>query len=141
MNRETEELDLFETTHCHHEPHRGELEAARKSGCIRETMQAHILERIRQAGPPGLTPDEYSQDHSALINTVRRRFTDLWKAGKIRHHPEELHRKNSAGNLCLAWVEGTDPDCELLRGRGLETRIRKLEERVERLTIEIAKLI
>ena len=48
--------------------------------------------------------------HGGLINTIRRRFTDLWKEGKIRHHPTLLSRKNLAGNDCVSWVIGTDVD-------------------------------
>ena len=74
-------------------------------------MKLQILGELERAGQlAGLTPDEFAEMHGKLINTVRRRFTDLWKEGKIRHHPKSLTRKNKAGNSCVTWVIGHDPD-------------------------------
>jgi len=63
---------------------------------------------LEAAVESGLTPDEFVLKHGGLINTIRRRFTDLWKEGKIKHHPTLLTRKNLAGNDCITWVLGKD---------------------------------
>lgn len=100
----------FVLTHAHSEPLAGEAAAAEKAARGAESMKAHILACIKAAKDYGMTPDEYSAKTGSLINTVRRRITDLWKEGHVRHHPESVHRDNADGNACVVWVAGYDPD-------------------------------
>ena len=69
-----------------------------------------ILKEVDLYGAYGVTPDEFVDSYGGLINTIRRRFTDLWKEGKIKK--SSLSRKNSAGNFCAAWVLGKDEGIE-----------------------------
>ena len=91
------------------------------------TMRLRILGSITNAGDDGVTPDEWADANRALINTVRRRFTDLWKDGHIRHHPEERTRLNAAGNECVVWVLGRDPIGQSSRGTRLAEALRRIE--------------
>ena len=97
-----------------------------------KAMKAGIFYAVMKAGSKGLTPDEFCKSEGLLINTVRRRFTDMWKEGIIRHHPLGLNRPNAAGNDCVAWVIGRDPkanqgESELVR---LRLRVAELEKEV-----------
>jgi hypothetical protein len=83
-----------------------EVEAFIKAKRGSVTTKAQIVAEIEQAGIYGLTPDEYVEMHGGLINTIRRRFTDLWKEGKVKKN--DMSRKNAAGNFCSAWVLGKD---------------------------------
>jgi len=96
-------------THTHSLGHMTEVLAFEKADKNSRSIKRKILEELEQAGEIGLTPDEFVEMHGGLINTIRRRFTDLWKAGQIRHHPEGKTRKNAAGNACVTWVLGLDP--------------------------------
>lgn len=96
-------------THIHSRGLMTEVLAFERAAAVSKTMKSRILEDLKRSGDAGLTPDEWAEANGALINTVRRRFTDLWKAGQIRHHPGDLTRKNSSGNACVAWVLGADP--------------------------------
>ena len=101
-------IDLH--THTHSNGWGTEVEAFEKASKSANSIKLQILYELGKAGAlEGLTPDEFVEMHGGLINTVRRRFTDLWKEGKILHHPHSLTRKNSAGNACVAWVIGCDP--------------------------------
>lgn len=71
-------------------------------------MKEQILAALEAQGAAGLTPDEYADRTQGLINTVRRRFTDLWKEGKIK--PTEQERSNAAGNATTVWSLGFDPE-------------------------------
>lgn len=73
-----------------------------------KAMRDRILQDIVDAGDVGMTPDEWCDRNGALINTVRRRFTDLWKEGLIKHHPDAATSLNADGNHCVRWVVGTD---------------------------------
>lgn len=95
--------------HVHADGHMTELLAFEKAKKGSLSIRQKILSEIEQAGDLGLTPDEFVEMNGGLINTVRRRFTDLWKDGQIRHHPLSLTRKNTAGNACVTWVMGRDP--------------------------------
>ncbi len=101
----------FVVTHTHRKGSSTEIQAAGKAAKSAPSIKKRILHRLSEEGPRGLTPDEFCEESIGLINTVRRRFTDLWKEGKIRHHPT-LIRKNNAGNECTVWVLGTDPDLD-----------------------------
>lgn len=97
-------------SHTHSNAWASEVEAFEKAVKSANSIKLQILEELDRAGSlRGLTPDEFVEMHGGLINTVRRRFTDLWKEGKIRHHPKSLTRKNKAGNSCVTWVLGYDP--------------------------------
>jgi len=97
-------------SHTHSNGWASEIEAFSKALKSANSIKLQILGELERAGQlAGLTPDEFVEMHGGLINTVRRRFTDLWKEGKIRHHPQSLTRKNSAGNSCVAWIIGNDP--------------------------------
>ena len=97
-------------THVHGNGLPTEVAAFNKASIRSASIKFQILVDLRNAGESGLTPDEFVLMHGGLINTIRRRFTDLWKEGKIRHHPTLLSRKNLAGNDCVSWVIGTDVD-------------------------------
>lgn len=97
-------------THVHGNGLPTEVAAFNKASKRSASIKFQILVELRKAGEGGLTPDEFVLMHGGLINTIRRRFTDLWKDGKIRHHPTLLSRKNLAGNDCVSWVIGTDVD-------------------------------
>ena len=96
-------------THTHADGLMTEVLAFEKANKVSKSIKVKILEELEQAREMGLTPDEFVEMHGGLINTIRRRFTDLWKAGQIRHHPEGLTRKNLSGNACVTWVLGVDP--------------------------------
>ena len=100
-------MDDFKT-HVHSNGLPTEVEAFKKASLRLNSIKSRILVEIKEAGENGLTPDEFVFKHGGLINTIRRRFTDLWKDGEIKHHPTLLSRKNTAGNDCVAWVIGRD---------------------------------
>ena len=105
-------------SHTHSNGWASELEAYGKAAKTASSVKLQILSELERCGQlAGLTPDEFVEMHGGLINTVRRRFTDLWKEGKIRHHPQSLTRKNSAGNQCVAWVLGNDPEAYQTRAK------------------------
>lgn len=95
--------------HSHAGGHSTAVTAFSKIAAGVPALKLRILADIDEAGEDGITPDEWCDRNGALINTVRRRFTDLWKDGLIRHHPAGLTAKNSAGNECVRWVAGCDP--------------------------------
>ena len=95
-------------THTHRNGLQTEVDAFVKASKRMDSTKLKIIFEIGCAGANGLTPDEFVEIHGGLINTVRRRFTDLWKEGKIKHHPILLERKNRAGNNCVTWVIGKD---------------------------------
>jgi hypothetical protein len=81
-----------------------EIAAFHRASKTSHSMRARILRAIEESG--GMTPDEFAEGWGGLINTVRRRFTDLWKDGFIKHGSET--RKNASGNDCVVWVMGED---------------------------------
>jgi hypothetical protein len=102
-------VDDFKT-HVHKNGLSTEIAALTKASRKVDSIKSKILVELEKAAETGLTPDEFVFKHGGLINTIRRRFTDLWKEGKIKHHPSLLTRKNSAGNDCVTWVLGRDMD-------------------------------
>jgi len=100
-------MDDFKT-HIHSNGLPTEAAAFNKASLRMGSIKSRILEELEEAGESGLTPDEFVFKHGGLINTIRRRFTDLWKDGRIKHHPTLLTRKNGAGNDCVTWVLGRD---------------------------------
>jgi hypothetical protein len=120
-----------EATHVHAVPRQAELEALKAIDPHIRSMKVRILLQVGAAGDHGLTPDEYQRMTLTIINTVRRRFTDLWKDGFIR--PTDRVRPNARGNNETVWVLGRDEnavkahetkDEKIAR---LEARIRELE--------------
>jgi len=95
-------------THVHSDGLSTEIAAFAKASRKSNSIKLKILVKLKEAAEMGLTPDEFVFRHGGLINTIRRRFTDLWKEGKIKHHPNLLARKNGAGNDCVTWVLGRD---------------------------------
>jgi len=100
-------MDDFRT-HVHSNGLPTEVQAFQKASLQIASIKSRILVEMKGAGEAGITPDEFVFKHGGLINTIRRRFTDLWKEGQIKHHPTLLTRKNTAGNDCVAWVLGRD---------------------------------
>lgn len=127
----------METAPHHEQPRPAELAAAEKVGAHVETLKGQILWRVTNCGDAGLIPDEVP----GLINTVRRRFTDLWKEGKIR--PTDRTRENRHGNPETVWILGRDPklDAQARYGEpGYRTSYQRLAKRVEELEDKIADL-
>lgn len=114
---------LFDLRHLRHTGGLATEEAAlEKVAPTLTAMKAKIYGDLMRAGDWGLTPDEFTDNHGKLLNTVRRRFTDLWKEGLIRHHPQLTTRTNRGGNECVVWVIGKDPFCNGTH----DTRIQRL---------------
>lgn len=90
----------------HAQPRASELAAAEKVAPKVASIKGSIWAMISFRGDIGLTPDEYSAYTDRIINTVRRRFTDLWKDGIIR--PTIMTRPNRRGNQETVWVVGRD---------------------------------
>lgn len=115
-------------THTHQDGPETERIAFLKVAPVVKGIKARILLLLQQQN---LTPDEVSASQGLLINTVRRRFVDLWTAGQIR--PTAVRRKNDGGNPCVVWTLGADPDpavrapkpCE--RCVALQARVAELE--------------
>jgi hypothetical protein len=97
-------------THVHSNGLPTEIAAFTKASYKSNSIKLQILVSLKEVAEMGLTPDEFVAKNGGLINTIRRRFTDLWKEGKIKHHPNLLARKNFAGNDCVTWVLGRDID-------------------------------
>ena len=83
-----------------------EIAAFNKAKPSSASTKQKILTEIASCSMYGVTPDEFIELNGGLINTVRRRFTDLWKEGKIKKNG--LSRDNAAGNATSAWVLGRD---------------------------------
>ncbi len=107
MNEMSEEPRDFTMAHTHRDGLHTEFAAAEKASMGAESIKKKILRLLTQF-PTGFTPDEFVDQDGGLINTVRRRFTDLWKEGKIKHHPYGITRTNDAHNECVVWVLGRD---------------------------------
>jgi len=116
----------FVTQHTHINAIETETSAAIKAGKQSESIKTIILQIMEQNGEHGLTPDEFCEMTGKLINTVRRRFTDLWKEGKIRHHLEKKTRTNKAKNECVVWVLGTDDNLKISRVQRLKLENERL---------------
>jgi|GEM_PF-4112900 len=117
----------FTQTHSHSKGLSTERLAAGKSEAGALPIKERILARLEEL-PEGMTPDEFCEETNALINTIRRRFTDLWKEGKIRHHSETLTRLNGSGNECVVWVLGDDPSRKTSRHEQMKHEIHRLRQ-------------
>lgn len=118
--------DLFMRNHTHSRGLPTEKAAAAKATFGASSMKRLIMEELSGTNGEGITPDEFAEKHQKLINTVRRRFTDLWKDGFIRHHPESLTRRNSDDNECVVWIIGRDEQ----EDGTTETKILKLRDQL-----------
>lgn len=105
----------------HADPRQSELFAAKKVKPHVETLKAKILRLMAESGQAGLIPDEVD----GLINTIRRRFTELWKDGFIK--PTDRMRANTRGNPETVWVLGRDPVLRVTRGKPVEADIVHVE--------------
>ena len=121
---------LFVRTHTHNSGYATEGAAAERAQIRAGSIKDQILCRLEEQ-EVGLTPDEFCEQTNGLINTVRRRFTDLWKEGRIRHHPEIATRMNAAGNECVVWVLGRDDHITPSRIELLHAEIRRLRKIIE----------
>lgn len=130
--------------HLHAQPRTSEVAAAAAVAGQIVALKTGILAWAKRAGEHGLTPDEYSAETGALINTVRRRFTDIWKAGQLR--PTELTRKNRRGNPETVWVLGEDPNVRRRQAKPVEANVIAFgaigtfgPKQTMRVTIELAR--
>lgn len=88
--------------HTHAAPKEAELAAAAAIEPHIASIKADILARMAAAGEAGLIASEVP----GLINTVRRRFVDLWHGGRIK--PNGKTRANDRGKLETVYVLGRD---------------------------------
>ena len=133
----TPDLFDFAAKHARTDGHATEHASAAKAKLKAGSTKSGILRALRH-WPDGITPDEFCDLTHGLINTVRRRFTDLWKEGMIRHHPAGVTRRNGAGNEAVVWVIGNDPDRKPSRVEELKAEIVRLTIRVRELELEKA---
>lgn len=117
----------MDTPHVHADPRPTETAALEKIAPHLKKMKRDIMLAAHAAGDLGITPDE----QPGLINTVRRRFTDLWKEGLIK--PTGRTRNNANGNPCTVWVIGSDANLSIRQ----ETK----DETIKRLRGEIRHLL
>lgn len=88
--------------HTHAVPTAAEQAAADKVEPHVASIKADILRRMAAAGDAGLIASEVP----GLINTVRRRFVDLQRGGRIK--PNGKTRANERGNPETVYVLGRD---------------------------------
>ena len=118
----------------HGDPRATEVEALARVAPHLKSTKHDILEALQIRGELGLTPEEYQAVTGRVLNTVRRRFTDLWKEGKIRHSAKA--RKNELGNRSTVWVMGRDPQLEQSRAQAMaKVRAERDALREENLTL------
>ncbi len=118
----------------HAAPRAAELEAAEKVAPHLKKMKLAIFTAVVMRGQHGLTPDEFQVRSNLIINTIRRRFTDMWVEGIIK--PTETTRPNARGNQETVWVVGRDEKRVGTRETNdqiiarLQARVRELEARI-----------
>jgi len=115
--------------HRHAESNAPELFALDKVAPHLKKMKRSIMEAAHDAvarGERGIIPDE----QPGLINTVRRRFTDLHIEGHLR--PTEHTKENASGNPVTVWEPGRDFNMLATR-ESKEQKIARLEARVAEL--------
>lgn len=108
--------------HTHGDARPAELAAALTVAPHLKKMKRDIVLFTQAAGGYGITPDEVQRATGGLINTIRRRFTDLWKEGQLR--PTDCTRLNARGNLETIWVIGRD---ENLPKKRIEVTVKVVE--------------
>lgn len=104
----SEEPRDFTMAHTHRDGIHTEFSAAEKAEKTAESVKVQIINRLLKEAPNGLAPEELCTELDVLLSTVRRRITDLWKEGQIKHHPDMLARINADKNECVVWVIGED---------------------------------
>ncbi|MBS3927737.1 MAG: hypothetical protein KGZ65_04010 [Sphingomonadales bacterium] len=122
----------------HADPRRAEAEALAKVAPHLKRIKTRIMAWATNAGENGLTPDEFARETGALINTVRRRFVDLWKAGELK--PTKMTRPNARGNPETVWVLGHDALGAAVR-ETKDQKIKRLEARVAELESTLSRAI
>lgn len=110
---------MNEGAHIHANPRPAEAEALAAIAPHITGIKRRILEQAGAAGDLGVIPDEVD----GLINTIRRRFTDLWKGGHLR--PTKRTRKNRSGNSETVWILGRD---ENARGAGAKLHAKAMRD-------------
>lgn len=116
----------------HAQPRRTETEALAAVAPHLKKMKGDIWAKCSHRGDFGLTPDEYVEETGALINTVRRRFTDLWKEGIIK--PTDRTRCNYRGRNETVWMVGRDE--KMVVSETKDAKIKRLEAHVRLLVVE-----
>ena len=117
----------------HSDPKKSEVEALLKVAPHLKKMKRDIMIAAHYNGEHGIIPDEMP----GLINTIRRRFTDLWKEGFLKQ--TDRFRKNKSGNSVMVWIPGRDEKAfEVKETKGqviirLESRVRELESELKSL--------
>lgn len=86
-------------------------------------------------GHGGMTPEAFASETGLLLNTVRRRFTDLWKDGLVRWNGRYV--ENDRGNPSKVWALGCDPDRLKAAPRATAARVVELEEENVRLRTRV----
>ncbi len=100
-------------------------------------LKEQIFSMVASSGDSGLTPDEFQRATGALINTVRRRFTDLWKEGRLR--PTDRTRPNARGHMETVWVVGRDEGGIASRETASQ-KIKRLQRHIRLLVVEGQRL-
>ncbi len=121
-------MSIFTKKHTHSKGLASERKAADKAKYTVGSIKYNVLTTLEKAGDYGCTPDEFNDTSGGLINTTRRRFTDLWKDGRIKHHPGDIFRINKAGNDCVVWVLGEDKNKKLSRYALMQLEIKRLKK-------------
>jgi hypothetical protein len=110
------------------------------AGCL--VCGRHLPSGTQLGGPAskraGLTPEGFAQSTGLLLNTVRRRFTDLWKDGLVKW--DGNYRTNLRDNPSKVWVLGEDPERSKAPKRATAARLAELEEENKRLRERVAEL-
>lgn len=117
--------------HVHAEPRRTEVEALAAVAPHLKRMKRDIMLAAHHYGEHGIIPDEIP----GLINTVRRRFTDLWIEGLLK--PTCRVRPNRRGKNETVWVAGKD-EHRLTPAETKDQKIKRLEARVAELERTLA---
>lgn len=121
----------------HASPRRAELAAAASVAPHLTHMKADIVSAITAAGEKGLTPDDFQLATGKIINTIRRRFTDLWKEGHIR--PTNRTRPNARGFEETVWALGRDTTVQPSRETASQ-KIARLQRHIRLLVVEGQRL-
>lgn len=114
----------------HSDPRNSETRSLIKIAPHIGRMKGDIIDQISRTDEMGITPDEYAQATGCLINTVRRRFTELWKEGYMT--PTNRTRDNIRGNPETVWVLGMDSSMRISR-ETKDQKIKRLESRIAEL--------
>jgi predicted ArsR family transcriptional regulator len=75
--------------------------AAEHVACRAELLRSNCLEIVRASGQEGCTADEAATDLGESVLSVRPRFTELLKLGKITD--SGLRRRNASGRSAKVW--------------------------------------